>query len=200
MGVIPPHLAARPVWHGLPVPYINCWGAEVDEHAWRLMHDPIIDRMAWFTAEALMGEGRAYLAKQNLQRQREVAVKGLCQVCRRGLIPGPRWLLVSGSTAGFHTVTGVGEDELLVSEPWLCRRCLTYTLSTCPGIKRRMAIGDLTVVLCERWELVVSTGWHDDHGPDVRAAMWVKIRPLTGHPFRVDVGGGRVGDVTLVPA
>lgn len=177
--MIPPHLASRPVWHGLPVPYINCWNEEVDEHQWRLKYDPLIDQMAWFTAPSTVGEGRAYLAKQNLQRQREVVMRGQCQVCRRTLRTGPRWLLLSSHTSEIKDVAGE-PDQLLMAEPWLCPRCLVYTIDTCPGIRRRQAEGDLLVYRCDNWDLVTARTWHDDYGPDVVGVTWVKIRPLAG--------------------
>lgn len=179
MSAIPAHLRHRPTWRGLVVPHVNCWGAETDEHGWTLEFDPRVDGMAWFTAEP-GPDPEPNLARQNLQRQRQCAADGLCQVCARLLAQGPRWLLVANATAqlgglGPHDV--LADGKLLVSEPWICRRCLPYVLATCPRMSRLAATEDLAVLKVHRWKLLVSHGYHEDHGPDVLGAMWVKIQP-----------------------
>jgi hypothetical protein len=99
MSAIPSHLAHRPVWHGMPVPYINVWGDERDEHKTVPMLDPVIGQLCWFNAPLQLPEtGEPDLGQQSLQRQRRVVIEGLCQVCGRPLPLGPRWLIAGRGT------------------------------------------------------------------------------------------------------
>lgn len=179
---IPAHLSHLPTWHGLPVPYINCWGDEVDDHQWTMGYDPNVGQQAWFTGPAR--GGGAFLAKQCLQRQREIAVHGLCQVCRRE-ITKDRWLMVWAENA--TTLVEHGDRAtIMCEEPWLCTRCVPVVLNICPGIKKRDRTVGLRVVRVHHHRLLVSNGWHDSFGPEILAAMWVKIVPLDYELFTLE--------------
>lgn len=180
---IPKHLRHLPTWRGLPVPYINCWGDEVDEHAWRIDTDPNVREPVFFTG-GTRGEGDAFLAKQCLQRQRECVIKELCQVCRRRLTH--KWLFVwSASTAKVELeVAGTTVEVPAVSEPFMCTKCVPYVLSICPGVRRRL--DELLIMRVRHHKVLLSRGWHDDHGEDVQAVMWAKIIPLGADTFEAD--------------
>lgn len=178
---IPAHLQHLRTWRGLPVPYINCWTPELDEYAWTIRPDPTVNMQpAFFTSDGA-GVGEPDFTKQCLQRQRECAVHGLCQVCRRKISRG-RYLVLTDISVDVVEIDDVGTCPV-VTEPWLCRRCLPYVLRACPGLRRRS--DNLHAVLVTRFELVVSRGWHDSYGRDVSAAMWVKIAVVDSSPVEM---------------
>lgn len=177
---IPGHLQDRPRWNNLPVPYINAVGVELDEQQWTPKWDNNVRQPAWFTAPNPARFGPADFTKQCLQRQREVTVRGLCQVCAHPVPHDRRLLLLFDGSyqqamLDGYSLTANGRPIVAVSEPWICHRCLPYVLTTCPGVRRRR--DEAQVWELTRWEVILSTGWHDTHGRSVVAAMWAKVVP-----------------------
>jgi hypothetical protein len=181
MSAIPSHLAHRPVWHGMPVPYINVWGDERDEHKTVPMLDPVIGQLCWFNAPLQLPEtGEPDLGQQSLQRQRRVVIEGLCQVCGRPLPLGPRWLIAGRGT--YERIEWNGRPVGVMTEPWLCVPCLRFTRVTCPGIRRALREDIPAVAMrVHRWSVLLSHASHDDH-PGTVAVLWAKVLLASAEP------------------
>lgn len=180
----PAQLRRRPYWRGLPVPYINCVGDEADDRLWpEPRYDALVGQDAWFTASPARATDRPDFTKQCLQREREIVVMGLCQVCGRKLSELYR-LAIEWDLTNEQVVTGKAYPML--GEPWMCGACIPYVLNACPAVRRRVADGTAIVVRMTRWSIVLSTGWNEMHGPDVSAVMWAKIVPTDYEVFSVE--------------
>lgn len=163
--------------HGRPVPYINLWGPEsVDRLAIR--HDPHVGGLALFLDDD--GQPEPDYFRQNMQRQRECMVRGLCQVCARPVPWSRRWLVVSSMSV--DVIKLLGQSFTVLTEPWLDERCAAFAVDRCPGLIRRRSATDLQLVPVtsqRQCRLVSSTGWVD--GPlevesrRVQPIMWVKL-------------------------
>lgn len=161
---------------GRPVPYINLWGTE-DAQRYSIRHDAHVGMPGLYLDDS--AETEPDFTHQNMQRQRECMVKGLCQVCGRQ-IPWPRRYLVLSSMS-VEEVTVAGKWTSVVTEPWLDRGCAMLALRVCPALIRRTDAEDLHLVPIphQRYaQLAVSQGWVD--GPlqaesqRIQPAMWVK--------------------------
>jgi hypothetical protein len=174
---IPERLSHLHTWKGMAVPRVNAWGGEIEDAEVR--YDPAIGKDGVF-AIGTEGEGRPFLAKQCPQRQRQIMVEGLCQVCGRKLAPGARWLVLSRqSTVTTTDVKDLGEQHL-VTEPWLCSPCLPYMLEACPGIRHRIDEGDFLAMRCSEWTLV----YHPVEHTDGRIAVQtVSVLPIAGQHY-----------------
>lgn len=173
--MIPAHLDHLPRWKGLPVPFINIWSDEADEHAITHGPDATVMMDGWYTT-GQQGVGVPDFTAQCPQRQRLCAVYGLCQVCRGRLDDRERNLILLGT----KTRIVDGRERPLVGEPFICDGCLDYVLNICPGVRRSSP----RVLRVTSWQLSVETQWHDDYGPDIPAAMWVNVIPLAGRTIR----------------
>ena len=179
---VPRHLRHRPTWHGLAVPYINCWGDEVDDGRWRLLPDANLQReLAWWTAAWPEGQGRPTLGRQNLQRQREVVARTLCQVCAHQIGQRPRWFVIGAdSTQNVANLEGAeGQRVALITEPWVCARCLPYVIAVCPGVRRMRDEGGALLRATE-WQVVGTKSWHEAYGRQIVAWSWIKVAPVKG--------------------
>lgn len=179
--MIPAHLKHLRTWKGLPVPYVNHWGVGEPTADWSIRYDRILGEIAAFRADHF--DGPPDFTRQCVQRQRECALLGLCQVCRRKLDWSDRRLVVSSvSTETVH----LGHRRVpVLAEPWLCEDCAAFAVSVCPSLIRRSrhedlhVISDLQPTNCRQ---VLSSGWIE--GPYEAAtkenpvAMWVKIQLL----------------------
>jgi hypothetical protein len=175
---IPEHLRHLPTWKGLPVPYVNHWGTGEPTADWSIRFDRTLRQIAAFCADHL--DGPADFTRQCVQRQRECALLGLCQVCKRTLDWPDRRLAVSSIST--ETVQIQDRRVPVLTEPWLCEDCASFAILVCPSLIRRGRHEDLHVVTMsgpEDCKLVLSSGWIE--GPLEAAtqahpvAMWVKI-------------------------
>jgi hypothetical protein len=139
--------------HDRPVPYVNIWSAEADESTWRLMPDVATNRPGLAVPPFLRGEGDPDFKRQAPNRQRACMFRQLCQICTgRG-----DWILVSSISTKF--VFSEDEQHLVMTEPWLCRPCADYALSTCPGLLGHQRKESMELVRPTSWRYGYSTGW-----------------------------------------
>lgn len=163
---------------GLPVPWINAWGLE-DPERMRVDYDRAVRHWALFCDDD--PDGEPDFTRQNMGRQREAVMGGLCQVCAR-LVPWSRRRLVVAALS----VETVDVPELgrvpVVTEPWLCQRCAEFAVTVCPALIRRSRDEQLQIVeITSRRQVrvVLSHGYVD--GPlearsrELGAYMWAKI-------------------------
>ncbi len=165
---------------GLPVPFVNRWGAE-DTARLSVGFDRFVGQRAVFLDDS--NEPEPDFQHANMGRQRQCMAAGLCQVCGRPVPWSRRNLVVSA--ASVEWVPLGGRQVPVVFEPWLDDRCAEIATKWCPALIRRRHGDDLTVlpVRSERGaQLVVSTGWVEGHlEAETRAApvaMWVKVTLL----------------------
>ena len=145
MSVIPmpPQIARlRRTAKGLPVPYVALWSGE--------MPYAVRPSAEFGGALALVESGRLHagsplLGQMNVLRQREVILRGRCQVCRALLARGPRWLV-----SLFEGTVGDALQAPVVREPWACPSCLGYALRVCPGLVGPARHADLFVLRVRR--------------------------------------------------
>lgn len=124
--IVPSWLRRRPTdRRGIPVPYINQWGAEDDPGRWRIAHDRHVNGPALFFDDD--PDGEPDFTRQNMARQRECMVEGMCQVCARAVPWSRRWLVVADVTT--NNISALGQDIAVIHEPWLCERCAGFALS-----------------------------------------------------------------------
>jgi hypothetical protein len=174
----PPFLShLRTDSRGRPVPYINLWGDE-DVSRMSIEHDPHVGRAAVFVDDSEQAEPDFF--RQNMQRQRECMVAGLCQVCARP-VPWSRRFLVLSNISVQHIVLN-RQPVVAFTEPWLDERCATFAIERCPGLIRRQRAADISLVSVtskRQCVLTISTGTVD--GPleelskDVQPVMWAKV-------------------------
>lgn len=163
---------------GLPVPYINAWGAETPE-SYRIAHDRLVGGPAMFRDD--VGDEPDF-TRQNPQRQRECMVAGLCQVCGKRVPWSRRNLVISDLSVKWHWVGELRREVPVVAEPWLCDRCCTIAVGWCPALIRRTRDEHLEVVKvrAEREaQLIVSNGVVDGQQHDGPVFMWAKLQLLT---------------------
>jgi hypothetical protein len=176
--VIPAHLSHLPTWRGLPVPYINRLATDDREEDWSIRFDRTLGEVAAFMADQ---PGAAPdFTHQCIQRQRECALIGLCQVCKRYLGWPERRLVVS--SVSVQHVDVEGRQAMVVTEPWLCRLCAEFATKVCPALIRRDRDEDLTVVevtSSKDCRIVASYGWIEGRYEAATkaepVAMWAKI-------------------------
>lgn len=185
---------------GLVVPWINRWGPERPSRT-RIAYDRYVEQTAFFHDDH--GSVPDF-TRQNMARQREAMVCGLCQVCGRATPWSRRNLVVSAVTTAPIDVAG-HRGVMAVTEPWLDDRCAAIATLLCPALIRRRHDEDLRVLAVRSpraVQLVVSQGKLDRvelarhaDGPAERrqakvlatrsssgqVAMWVKAVLLAGH-------------------
>lgn len=166
---------------GLPVPYVNRWGVTEDLDRLRVDYDQHVRQRAVFYDDD--GLDVPNFTSQNMGRQRQVMVEGLCQVCGRPVPWSRRNLVVAPNSVEWVHVNG--REVPVVFEPWLDDMCADIAVNWCPALIRRRRDEQLVVVPVRSprdVQLVVSTGWvGGPHEAETRAnpvAMWVKIALL----------------------
>jgi hypothetical protein len=194
MSLIPEHLRSLPVWRGLPVPYVAMWSSE-DEASFVVRPDPLYgDREALFPGTGGIGQGEAVLGNMNCARQRETLAKGQCQVCRRR-VAGGRGYVVLSETTSRQIVTESGVATRVITEPWLCRRCLEFASETCPGLIRRRRDDDLTILRPTKWVIGASSGWVEgaleEHTKAHNCLMWGELHVLAAITVEALSGSGK---------
>ena len=178
---VPEHLRSLPTWRGLPVPYVAMWSSE-DEASFVVLPDPLYEgREALFPGSGGIGQGDAVLGNMNCARQRETLALGQCQVCRRR-VAGGRGYVVLSKTTSRDVMMEDGTTAHVITEPWLCWRCLDFAADTCPGLIRRRRDDDLTILRPTRWALGVSSGWVEgaleEHTKAHPCLMWGELHIL----------------------
>ena len=167
---------------GRPVPGVNRWGPE-DAARLAVRHDRLVGGLAIFDDDE--AETVPDFTAQNMGRQREAILAGLCQVCWRPVPWSRRFLVYADLAVSVVNVPGLG-NCVVITEPWLDEECAEFALRTCPALIRRARSERLALVpirSARDVEVVVSTGWVD--GPleeQTKAeppAMWAKIVVLT---------------------
>lgn len=164
---------------GLPVPYINAWGAEDEAPRW-VEHDPLVGGPAVFVGD--VGDVPDF-TRQNQQRQRRCMVEGLCQVCGKPVPWSRRNLVVASLSVKWQWVAERRREVPVISEPWLCDRCCAIAVGWCPALIRRTREEQLQVVRVRSPREVtpiVSVGSIDgipEAGTQVR--IWSKLQLLT---------------------
>lgn len=133
---IPDHLAHRPIWHGLVIPWVAAWSSE---GIITVANDPIAGRVAVFT-KGRQGRGRPVFGVMNPPRQRAAVLTGLCQICGRSL-EDTGWL--PNHPKLVESFDDKGGQWLL--EPPCCQPCALYSTAACPGI--RGTVTDLIEVI-----------------------------------------------------
>lgn len=148
------HLKRDP--RGLPVPWINAWGPETAQTT-RIDYDPWARSFAVFLDDH--GDEPDF-RRQNMGRQRQAMIAGLCQVCAREVPWSRRNLVISSISVRTVDVTGSGRMTV-VSEPWLDDRCAAIATQLCPALIRRRDTDDLIVYRVtspRQAQLAISTG------------------------------------------
>lgn len=210
----------------LPIPWINQWGAETVA-ATRISWDRHIGRPALFHDDH--GDV-ADFTRQNIGRQRQAVVEGLCQVCGRFTPWSRRNLVVSSASVSW--VPHGRREVPAVAEPWLDDRCAAIAVLLCPALIRRRHDEDLHVITVRRRrdiDIIVSVGTldadkladaqaaHPDHVLRLRAALArgpvgmrarivlrthniTRRRADTGADTDADTGAAGGGYATVTPA
>ena len=121
----------------LPVPYAAAWSAEsrtfIASCPWA--------RCAAICQEEARGQGKPMFGTPHFGRQREVIVRGLCDLCARPLRNTTK---VSLSHARAR-MNGAKALDVLQVEPLLHRDCAAESVRHCPSLKRDIAHGTLEV-------------------------------------------------------
>jgi hypothetical protein len=163
---------------GLPVPYVNLWGVE-DVRRVRMAYDRHTDSQALFQDDE--GQEVPDFTQQNMGRQRECMVDGLCQVCRRHVPWSRRFLVVSDMSVQAIHEPKLG-DVVAIHEPWLCQRCAVFATDVCPALIRRTREEQLKLIpITSQMDvsMIVSRGWVEgpleEETKRVQPAMWCKV-------------------------
>jgi hypothetical protein len=183
---------------GLPVPWVNAWGAESAAAA-RVAPDQLVDgELAMFHDD--YGDVPDF-TRQSPQRQRRAMIEGLCQVCGKPVPWSRRNLVVADLAVDWVWAAESRREVATVTEPWLCDRCCEIAVHWCPALIRRRR-GDVMRVVPVRAmrevRLMVSMGRVDGHesaGDAVR--MWAKVQ-LVGLDI-VRSSPAAAGSPALVP-
>lgn len=130
-ATIPDHLAGRPLWHGMVVPWVAAW---TSERRYKLKPDARISRTVRTPHLAVFTYGRPEVGEPELglmhiPRQRDCVLEKLCQVCGRG-IEGNPIAFTWNNQLGFLE----GDMRMLCLEPWVCRPCAEYAMRICPAV------------------------------------------------------------------
>lgn len=177
---------------GLPIPWVNRWGGETIA-ATRVAYDAHVGRIAVFHDDH--GDIPDY-TRQNMGRQRQAVMGGLCQVCGRPCPWSRRNLVVSSVSVNQVSIDNAGgRRAVAVHEPWLDDRCAQIATGLCPALIRRAHDDDMHIVAVRsrrEVDVIVSVGYLDPVGLDddgrdpygaerlaahhrTPVAMWAKI-------------------------
>lgn len=134
---------------GIPVPWINRWvapgtGGELAPDRVRIRRDRWVGGPGLFEVER-PGDVPDF-TRQDMGRQRESTIAGLCQVCGRPVPWARRLLVVADIATQVVDIDGVGE-ALVLTEPWLDRICARFALEHCPALIRRTRDEHLTLAV-----------------------------------------------------
>lgn len=132
----------------VPVPYSVLWS---DEDVSSITPDPMVNGMMAMCNPVARGSGRPMFGKPHMQRQREVIINGLCDLCAKPL-KGHTKVSLS------HARERRGANGLCVMqvEPLLHKECAAISLQHCPSLKRDIAGDTLQVRLVTRYEVQIA--------------------------------------------
>ena len=137
----------RPVFRGLPVPWVSRWTGEISSDSYVIGTDHLnnqhiiynpetpFDRdkrnILWLRENPMAnGTGEPEFATFSAYRQRACMEEGRCQVCGNH-IEGPWWWIMSDQQLMlFEASSNVTEN------PPLCESCVSETERWCPHIKK----------------------------------------------------------------
>lgn len=114
-------------------PYITAWTGEL---GYVVRPAPILrGTMALFARTGWRGRGVPIWGKISEERQRECALRRLCQVCHRPI----RLTDVGYSLVPLKVLRWAGSSHGATHEPLTCSTCLPKVLRSCPAIRRMAA-------------------------------------------------------------
>lgn len=163
---------------GRPVPVVNRWGLEEKQEHVAIRYSWLVGGAAVFYDD--QDETEPDFKSQNIGRQREITLQGLCQVCARQVPWSRRFLVISSVSVGRVTSPGERQGAITVTEPWLDQRCAEFAMKYCPALIRRADADDLTLVSItskKDCEILVGTGTIDGF-PETKehpVAQWASI-------------------------
>ena len=139
-------MAAKNLTYGnAPVPYSVLWSGEDPPF---IGSDPKVTAIPAVCNAEAPGVGRPLFGKPHMQRQREVIIDGLCDLCGKTL-KGRSKVSLS------HAKERIGADGLCVMqvEPLLHKECAVISMQHCPSLKRDIRNGTLMVRLVTRYRV-----------------------------------------------
>lgn len=163
---------------GRPVPVINRWGLEEKQELTAIRYSWLVGGDAVFYDD--QDETEPDFKSQNIGRQREIVLQGLCQVCGRQVPWSRRFLVLSSATVGRVQSPGTHQGAITVREPWLDQRCAEFAMKYCPALIRRSDADDLTLVSITSkrdCDILIGTGWIEGF-PETKTkpvAQWASI-------------------------
>jgi hypothetical protein len=156
---------------GIPVSYTVMWSSETTPVK---RVDPLLTAIGCALPALFhsgrQGEGEPVLSLSSVERQRRVAILGLCQVCGQKLTGRQRWLADLRNhdqemKIGFRRVP-------LIVDGWTCDPCLRYSFQICPGLAERRP----RLLRVRDFELIATVSLVEAL-PDEPLVEWVKIAP-----------------------
>lgn len=163
---------------GRPVPTINRWGLAERVDLTEIRYSWLVGGNAVFYND--QDETEPDFKTQNIGRQRESVLMGLCQVCWRQVPWSRRFLVLSTATVGQVTSNGPRRGAITVQEPWLDQRCAEFAMKYCPALIRRAADEDLQLISITSkrdCEILIGAGYIDGF-PETKehpVAQWASI-------------------------
>jgi hypothetical protein len=130
------------------IPYIAMWSSE---HWHEIKDCPYTYGPAIFSSGAL-GEGTPVLGKMNEERQRRCMVMGLCQVCTCNLHLKTKYFV---SDAVGSEVEGKGGQQILITEPPVCKQCFETAMQHCVGLRRQVESGRIQAGRVRKFDMCV---------------------------------------------
>jgi hypothetical protein len=129
----------------VPVPYSVLWS---DEDTNTIEADPMVRGQFAMCNPSSRGQGKPMFGKPHMQRQREVVINGLCDLCAKPL-KGRTKVSLS------HAKVRAGAEGLCVMqvEPLLHKECAAISMLHCPSLKRDIRDGGLNVRLVTRYQV-----------------------------------------------
>ena len=163
---------------GRPVPRINRWGLEEKPELAAIRYSWLVGGNAVFYDDE--SETEPDFKSQNIHRQREIVLQGLCQVCGRHVPWSRRFLVLSSVTIGRVQSPGTHTGAITVREPWLDQRCAEFALKYCPALIRRSDAEDLDLVAITSrrdCDILIGTGSVDGFPETEKkpVAQWASI-------------------------
>jgi hypothetical protein len=131
---------------GIPVPYTVSWSAEEAPGMLYLGTCPYARRTAIRQHHA-RGQGKPRFGAPHADRQREVIVLGLCDLCARPLKTNTK-VSLSQARPQLHAARPL---DVLQVEPLLHKECAAESMRHCPSLRRQIEDGSLNIRQVSRW-------------------------------------------------
>ncbi len=142
------HAHRQILWGDVPVPYAAAWSAE--EGRFTIGTCEHTGRVCLLQTES-RGEGKPVFGKPHNNRQREVVMRGLCDICAKSLKTCTKVSL--SHVRPVETPQGVMVSQV---EPLLHRRCAALSLRHCPSLRRDVRNGTLFVRQVTRYTVLLA--------------------------------------------